>query len=83
MDKATEEYRRKDVLRHMLGMSRGKKPYRNYFCAHIGSPDDELLLAMVQDGLIEKGRRYTDSEYQFYHATAAGRALVGAAEDRE
>ena len=42
----------KDILRHALGLTRAKKPYRNHFCTGEGSTDWPLCQELVSLGLM-------------------------------
>lgn len=70
-----------DLLRHMLGAgSHYKKQqhgFRNRFCAGIGGPDYEEMLAMEDAGLVEAGVKINGGRDQFFSATVAGCEAIG------
>jgi hypothetical protein len=65
-----------DNLRHMLGIDRSPKPYRNYYCAG-GDDDVASMERLVEAGFAVKNSRYTLSVGPMYHATLEGARAVG------
>lgn len=49
---ALDDPRLLEVLRHTVGLNRRPEPYRNYFMAAPGSPDEALCLVLSERGLM-------------------------------
>lgn len=64
------------LLRHSLTGGNDVAPYRNYYAASRGHHSEDILLALVERGLMERGHTWgTDGAY--YHVTEAGAAAIG------
>ena len=48
------------------------REYRNYFCAEVGSPDDQLVTALCEMGLMRKGHKINDGRDYYAYVTVAG-----------
>ena len=74
--------RKIDILKHMLGVSEQRPPnrwgFRNFFAADPDSDDDILLSEMVKDGIVILRTKDPSEGLNYYHATDAGKGLVGA-----
>ena len=68
-----------DNLQHMLGVRshvhKRDWGFRNYYCASIGSKQEQELLHLVQVGFVMEG--YRDEINVFFHATELGCFAAG------
>lgn len=65
----TDEHR--NILRHMLGLDRSPKPYRNGYVAH---PGDKRMQELAAAGLVTLF--IGSPECEIYHCTDAGKAIA-------
>lgn len=63
-----------DIIRHSLGLTQSKKPYRNHYCANIS---DSRLEPLAEAGLMERGSVINEGRLRYYHVTQAGAQAVG------
>lgn len=64
-------------LRHALGLDYGVEPYRDYFAACPGDPDDKLWAGMVELGLAYLHSGPTELfPYNCYRTTELGRSVA-------
>lgn len=64
-------------LRHALGLDYGVEPYRDYFAACPGDPDDKLWAGMVELGLAYLHSRPTELfPYNCYRTTDLGKSVA-------
>lgn len=70
--------RQREILEHAIGHPpKGKqKPYRNYYCAEVGSPDAVLIDELVSMGLMTKGPLINDGRDFYAYVTEAGASEV-------
>lgn len=71
-----------ELLRHTLGADKAAKgvAYRNHFYTGSKGCDYPEIAAMVEAGLMIKGRRgmqCPETDYHYFHATEAGMKAVG------
>lgn len=74
--KLSPEHRQ--IIEHSLGLDNGRgttKPYRDYFCASVGSLSDASCEALVARGLMRYG--HNDGRARYYFVTETGAAAVG------
>jgi hypothetical protein len=66
-----------DILRHALGLNRGKEAYRNHFVTGKGSSDYADCCALVETGLMvyRKGNELTGGD-DLFQVTEAGRRVA-------
>lgn len=64
-----------DIIRHAIGATDGRRPYRNNFAAASGTPDYAMCEALVGRGLMWKGASLGYGDY--FHVTLAGYEMVG------
>lgn len=69
-----------DILRHALGVGRGRTGWRNHFVTGPGSDDYDHCEALVVSGLMVKrpGHPLTGGD-PVYHVTDDGKAVIGGA----
>jgi hypothetical protein len=64
------------TLQHALGLDRDRRePWRNYYCATFADP---ALEALVELGMMKRGRPLNQGESRYYHVTPAGEAVARA-----
>lgn len=69
----------RDIMRHSLfGSGNSKKPYRNYYCVSVGSPDDLVIGHLVDLGLMKYGHVINDGKERYAIVTEAGAAEIDA-----
>lgn len=66
------------VILHCLGLTRGGKEYRNYFCAEPGHSDWQTLERLVERGLMRRRHDPVCVGGWIFHVTDAGRAIAKA-----
>ena len=68
-----------DMMRHAVGLNRGKKPYRNHYSSADGCDGIEELLELVDIGLMTKRRNSLDEmgESYIFHLTDKGCWMLG------
>jgi hypothetical protein len=70
------------LLRHSLGLQREpyklKDSYRNHFATNPQADSYETIMALVQDGLMEGGKKKPDvfGGMEFFFVTEAGKQYV-------
>lgn len=64
-----------EIIRHAIGATEGRRPYRNHYAAESGSPDYATCEALVGRGLMKKGASLGYGDY--FHVTRAGYEMVG------
>lgn len=70
--------KQREIITHSLGLSsRTKKPYRNHFCAGVGSPDEAACITCVDAGWMRVGRTINNDTARYYLVTKAGAEAVG------
>jgi hypothetical protein len=74
------DQRQLDILRHSLGLTRSKTPYRNHFVTGPGSKDHPSCMALVDAGLMERNAP-TDLSggMDCFMVTDAGKLVVDSA----
>jgi hypothetical protein len=70
-----------ETLRHTLGaekhIPKSQHGYRNYYCDSVGTMHHQMLLAMVDAGLMTAGSKINSGANQYFHATLAGCEAIG------
>ena len=76
--------RERECLEHALGLNRNRNPYRNYFSAEPGSPDDRAFVALERRGLARLARKPTPGfcPDNLWRVTEAGARAAGASADQ-
>lgn len=74
------------IMRHALGVGEHgwDRPYRNHYVTGTGSPDHAVCMALVQDGLMVRGKpsALTGGD-DLFMVTDIGRAAVAATADQK
>jgi len=68
-----------DMMRHTVGLDRGKKPYRNHYSSADGCTGIDELLELVDMGLMTKRRNRLDEmgESYIFNLTDSGCRMLG------
>lgn len=69
----------RECLMHALGLNRNYIPFRNYFCAEPGSPDDLVFVELERRGLARLfAKPFGVIPDNTWRVTVAGACAVGA-----
>jgi len=71
----------RSYLMHMLGAESHIKEsqwgYRNYYCAGVGSKDEQDLMKLAEIGLVRRGFTINEGEDVYFFATEKGMDAIG------
>ncbi|MEN5084304.1 hypothetical protein ABE438_17625 [Bosea sp. TWI1241] len=68
----------RDCIEHALGLTRARRPFRNFFAAEPGSPDHTVFMRLASRGLATLHRRAGPGQpCDLYAVTEAGQRAVG------
>lgn len=68
----------RDCIEHALGLTRARRPWRNFFAAEPGSPDHRLFERLTARGLTRLASRASPGQpCDLFAVTEAGQRAVG------
>lgn len=69
--------RYRDILCHSLGTNSAAPGYRNSYCEEKDGRAYDTLCAMVEHGLMRRGRELNQGRDVYFHATELGAKCIG------